>query len=77
MMFTLKFRHKEGWDVYETDRYQIHNYDHAKHVHFTPGDDDQAISAVISEEEYNACFVVNNNGETVDRIYMPSVRVEA
>ena len=74
-MFTLKFRHRGGWDIYATDRYQVIDYDEEKHVHFTPAEDEPAITCVISPDEYNACYVVNAGGETVDRIHPPSEKV--
>lgn len=72
-MFTLKFHESRDdyWEVYPTNYYQVRTELDRRHVTFSV--DGNSIDQEVSNDngDWSVCYVVNEKGETVDRIYPP------
>lgn len=67
-MLTLKFHDKstDEWEVVSAERYYVKPVDSVKQV-TTYGTDD--ITFTVGVGGYDVCYVVNIEGNTVDRIH--------
>ena len=71
-MFTLKFHTVESdyWEVYHANSYSSEVVDDVREV-FIEVEGDEKIIVGRDKNHFNACYIVNELGNTVDRIYPP------
>jgi hypothetical protein len=82
-MLTLKFHHtpNDYWEVYSSTSYRIetiHTEDGAAYREVTFDNDGNEISRIVGykDEDWSVCYVVNNVGNTIDRIRAPEEAVD-